>query len=141
MKADLNNKLIAVIRVRGRIGVRRSINETLSRLNVKKVNNLSLVFGTAANLGMIEKCKDFVTYGPVEEGVLAKLLGSKGSKVSKDDILSMMSGKKRARDVLKLPITMHPPRRGYECIKQSFAVGGALGYRGEKVNELIKRMA
>ena len=43
MKSDLDNKLVAVVRVRGRIGVRRSINETLSRLNLTRVNSLALL--------------------------------------------------------------------------------------------------
>ncbi len=141
MKADLNDKLIAVIRVRGRIGVRMSIKETLSRLNVKKVNNLALVFGTKANLGMLEKCKDFITYGPITEESLSKLLKKKERKVSKEDLSAVLSGKKTARDVTKIPITMHPPRHGYEGIKRSYSTGGALGYRGDDINELIKRMA
>ena len=141
MKADLSNKLIAVVRVRGRIGVRKSINETLSRLNIKKVNNLSLVYGSKANLGMIEKCKDFITYGPISEAEVTKLLEKKNMKVSKEDLGAVASGKKRARDVMKIPFTMHPPRHGYEGIKRNFGVGGALGYRGEEITKLIGRMA
>src|SRR5271154_3658052 len=103
MKADLNNKLIAVIRVRGRIGVRRTIKETLSRLNVKKVNNLALIFGTKSNLGMIDKCKDFVTYGVIKEETLVKLLDKRGLKAGKEDITAILSGKKVAREVIKIP--------------------------------------
>jgi large subunit ribosomal protein L30 len=141
MKADLNNRLIAVIRVRGTIGVRRTIKETLSRLNVKRVNNLALVFGTKANMGMIDKCQDFVTYGPIKEEALATLLEKKDKKVSKEDLSAIFSGKKRVREVVKIPITLHPPRHGYEGIKRNYSNGGALGYRGEEINELIKRMS
>lgn len=141
MKADLNNKLIAVIRVRGTVGVRQSISETLTRLNLKKVNNLSLIFGTKANLGMIEKCKDFVTYGAIKEDALAMLIEKKGIKAGKEDVGQLVLGKKKPRDVMKIPIRMHPPRKGYEGIKKNYAVGGALGNRGEDINELIKRMA
>lgn len=141
MKADLSNKLIAVIRVRGRIGVRKTISETLNRLNVKRVNNLALVFGTKSNLGMIEKCKDFVTYGPIKEDALATLFERKGFRAGKEDVGALLSGKKNARDIIKIPITMHPPRRGYEGIKRSYSAGGALGYRGDEINELINRMS
>lgn len=141
MKADLNNKLIAVIRVRGTVGVRQSISETLTRLNLRKVNNLSLIFGTKANLGMIEKCKDFVTYGAIKEDALAMLIEKKGIKAAKEDVGQLVSGKKKPRDVMKIPIRMHPPRKGYEGIKKNYSVGGALGNRGEDINELIKRMA
>ena len=33
-----------------------------------------------------------------------------------------------------------PPRKGYEGVKRSFQNGGALGYRGAKINDLIQRM-
>ncbi len=141
MKADLSNKLIAVIRVRGTIGVRRTIKETLSRLNMKRVNNLVLVFGTKANLGMLVKCQDFITYGEIKEDTLTTLLEKKERKVSKEDIGAMLSGKKSARELMKIPIPMHPPRHGYEGIKQAYKTGGALGYRGEEINSLIKRMS
>ncbi|MDE1768149.1 MAG: uL30 family ribosomal protein [Candidatus Micrarchaeota archaeon] len=141
MKAELDNKLIAVIRVRGRSGVRRSISETMNRLNLRRVNNLALIFGTKANIGMIEKCKDFVTYGQIKEDTLVKLLEKKGSKAGKADAQALMSGKKVAKEIAKIPIPMHPPRRGYEGIKRGYSTGGALGYRGEDINELISRMS
>ncbi|MCK5561102.1 MAG: 50S ribosomal protein L30, partial [Thermoplasmata archaeon] len=37
-------------------------------------------------------------------------------------------------------IRLHPPRKGYEGIKRAYTVGGALGYRGKKINELLARM-
>ena len=36
---------------------------------------------------------------------------------------------------------LHPPSRGFKGkIKKSYGMGGELGYRGEKINELVKRM-
>ena len=35
---------------------------------------------------------------------------------------------------------LHPPRKGYEGIKRSYKVGGALGDRGEDINVLLQRM-
>jgi large subunit ribosomal protein L30 len=140
MKVNLEDKLIAIIRVRGRIGVRRSINETLDRLNLNRVNSLSLIFGTKSNIGMIKKCNDFITYGEINRDALEKVLSRKGSKSSGDDVNMVLSGKKKARDVLEVPIRLKPPKHGYEGTKQGFSDGGALGYRGEKINELLSRM-
>ncbi|MGA3020674.1 MAG: hypothetical protein ABSD68_01865 [Candidatus Micrarchaeales archaeon] len=39
-----------------------------------------------------------------------------------------------------MPLRMHPPRHGYEGIKKDFKSGGALGYRSNGINELIRRM-
>ena len=70
MKAEIENKLLAVIRVRGRVGVRHDIAETLSRLNLKYVNNMAILFGTKSNIGMIKKCNDFITYGEINREIL-----------------------------------------------------------------------
>lgn len=140
MKDDLENKLLAVIRVRGRVGVRRSINETLTRLNLSRVNNLALLYGTKSNIGMIRKCNDFVTYGELEKETLEKVLERKKVNVNKEDLEGLIAGKKSARTVMNIPIRLHPPKHGYEGIKRGFGAGGALGYRGEKINELLSRM-
>ena len=140
MKSDLDNKLVAVVRVRGKIGVRKNINETLSRLNVPRVNSAALVFGTASNLGMIKKCNDFVTFGVIDAQTLEKLLVRKGVKPAKADIDALTSGSKKAKEVLSLPIRLKPPKHGWEDTKLSFSNGGSLGYRGEAINALLSRM-
>ncbi len=133
----LESKLLAVVRVRGTNNVRESIGHTLERLNLKQVNNLSLVQGTESNMGMIRKCNSYITYGEVQQDVLEKLLERKGIKASAAEL---MGGKKRIKELVDLPIHMHPPKRGYRNIKAGFNAKGDLGYRGEKINELLKRM-
>ena len=140
MAAELNNKLLAVVRVRGTIGVRRDISETLSRLRLKRVNNMIFIFGTRSNLGMIKKCNDFITYGEINEETFGKLAERKELGTTKEDLKLIMEGGKRPQELIKMPIRMHPPRRGYEGIKSSFGNKGSLGYRGEKINALLKRM-
>ncbi len=141
MKADLNGKLVAVVRVRGRIGVRRSINETLTRLNLSRVNSVALLFGSGSNIGMVKKCSDFVTFGEISADSLERVLKKGGAKASKEEIDVLMSGGKKAGEIVRLPIRLKPPRRGYEDTKRSYSNGGAVGYRGEAINELLKRMA
>lgn len=140
MNAKTENKLLAVIRVRGWAGVRYDIKETLLRLNLRRINNLSLIYGTKPNLGMIKKCNDHVTYGEISEEMLHALAEKKEVKAKKEELHEVFTGKKRASDLMRMPIKLKPPRRGYESIKRSYGNGGSLGYRGEKVNELLKRM-
>ncbi len=140
MNSKIENKLLAIVRVRGRVGVRQSISETLIRLNLKRVNNLAIVFGNKSNIGMIQKCNDFVTYGEIEEKTLEALLTKKEIKLSKEEMEDLKSGKKNLRNIINKSITMHPPKRGYEGIKKGYSTGGALGYRGQDINDLIKRM-
>ncbi|MCL5675415.1 MAG: uL30 family ribosomal protein [Candidatus Marsarchaeota archaeon] len=142
MKANLENKLIAIVRVRGRVGVRRNITETLNRMNLKRVNNMVLLYGSKSNLGMLNKCNNFITYGEANEETLEKLFSKRGIKISKEDLNALATGKKSMKEVTgEVPLRMHPPRHGYEGTKIGFNAGGALGYRGEKINELIKRMS
>ncbi|MCL4552951.1 MAG: uL30 family ribosomal protein [Candidatus Marsarchaeota archaeon] len=141
MAAELNNKLLAVVRVRGTIGVRRDISETLSRLRLKRVNNMIFIFGTRSNLGMIKKCNDFITYGEVDQALVEKVLSKKLVKVGREDLLAMASGKKVVKDVVALPIRLHPPTHGYESTKRAYSVKGSLGYRGAAIGKLISRMS
>ncbi len=141
MASENDNKLLAVIRVRGRIGVRRDINETLRRLNLKHPNNMVLLAANESNMGMIKKCNDFVTYGEVDAALVEKILTKKGLKASKEDIAAITSGQKAAREVLAMPIRLHPPTHGYEGTKVSFSRKGALGYRGAAISKLLSRMS
>lgn len=140
MTADVENKLLAVVRVRGTNNVRESIEHTLGRLNLKHVNNLSLVYGTKSNLGMVRKCNDFIAYGEIAQELVEKLLEKKGVKPT-GSVSELVAGKKTPKALgIKMPLKMKPPRRGYRDIKAGFNAGGDLGYRGEKISELVKRM-
>ena len=141
MAADIENKLLAVVRVRGTVGVRRTISETLKRLNLKHVNNMVLLYGTRSNLGMVKKCNDFITYGEIDGELAEKILQKKGMKISKEDINAIATGKKVAKEVVRMPIRLHPPRHGYENTKQVYSRKGSLGYRGAEISKLLGRMA
>jgi large subunit ribosomal protein L30 len=43
---------------------------------------------------------------------------------------------------LKPVLRLHPPRgsKGWGGIKRSYTVGGALGFRGEAIRDLVSRM-
>ena len=98
-------------------------------------------------MGMINKVKDYVTWGEVGEETYKTLLDErkeafKGrSSDSKGKInygkFSEIDGKK-----IKKFFRLNSPRKGYgrEGIKYAFNIGGALGYRGDKINDLITRM-
>jgi large subunit ribosomal protein L30 len=141
MAKEIENKLLAVVRVRGRVGVRHTIRETLSRLNLKRVNNMVLLYATKSNLGMIAKCNDYVTYGEVDGDFVEKMLTKKGIKISKEEVNALAEGKKAAKEIMEVPIRLHPPRHGYENTKEVFGRHGSLGYRGPEISKLINRMA
>jgi large subunit ribosomal protein L30 len=132
------DKLVAVVRIRGRVNVRSDITETLERLNLKYVNNCVLFTMTSSYRGMLNKCINHVTYGEIDEPTLEKLLAKKAEGLTAKEL---MDGK---YDPIKLkaqmPLRLHPPRHGYKSTKLSFKQGGSLGYQGAEINKLISRM-
>lgn len=116
MKKENKSKIAAIL-IRSPIGFGREIKETLKMLNLKKKNSCAILENNPNNLGMIKKINNLVAWGELNE---------EGLGLVKD----------------KKTVYLHPPRGGFERkgIKIPFKVGGALGYRGEKINNLIKRM-
>jgi len=153
-------KRIAVIRIRGRTGVRRPIRETLSLLRLHRVNHLVIVDDRPSYKGMLKKCEHYVTYGELDKETFKELLLKrgrlKGNKRLTEDYIKentnfssldefvdkFFNFEADLTDIpdLKPVFRLHPPRKGFKSIKKHFKNKGDLGYRGEAINELIKRM-
>lgn len=130
-------KLVAVVRIRGRVNVRSDITETLERLRLKRVNNCVLLTLTDSYKGMLNKCINHVAYGEIDGATLEKLL-KKAEGLTAEELVG---GKyDRAKLKAQMPFRLHPPRHGYKSTKLSFKQGGSLGYMGADINKLISRM-
>lgn len=150
----------AVIRVRGQPDVNYNVDHTLKLLGLTRVNHCVIVPEDDVSKGMLQKIKDYVTWGEVSEETLADMIRVRG-KVSGDEGLTdeyikensdfqdaegmakaIAGGEYRMKDVegAKAVFRLHPPVKGYEGNKRSYRNGGALGYRGEAINNLIARM-
>jgi large subunit ribosomal protein L30 len=118
------NKL-AVILVRGLVGVRHDIKETLAYLNLRKKHACVIVDDTPTIRGMLKKSQAYITFGPITEETLKELVTKRGEKSKENKIFFLA-----------------PPVGGFERkgIKQSFTVGGVLGDRKEAINDLLKKM-
>ncbi len=143
----MNEKKIAVIRVRGLVRVKKKINDTLKMLRLYKKNCCIVVPPTQTYLGMIKKVKDYVTYGEINDETFKLLIEKRGHlyKEREKDTKGKISYNKffiHDNKKYKKYFRLNPPKKGFgrKGIKLSFKVGGALGYRGEKINDLIKRM-
>ena len=119
---------IAIVRVRGITGINTKIKDTLTMLNLHKKNYCVIVPATPSYIGMIKKVKDYVTYGYIDSETEKLLLEKKAEK--------------SADGSLKPFFRLNPPKKGYgrKGIKVPFSLGGALGNRGDKINDLIQRM-
>ena len=150
----------AVIRVRGQPDVNRDIEYTMGLLGLTRVNHLVIVPENDSTKGMLQVVKDYCTWGEVDEATLAALIRARGKLAGDKDITddyikensefatvddlakAIIENNYKMRDVeaAKPVFRMHPPVKGYEGNKRSYQNGGALGYRGAAINDLINRM-
>ena len=149
----------AVVRVRGQVNIKPKIKRTMKIMRLNRVNHCVIIPENEVYKGMLNIVKDYVTWGEIDSETTQIMLESSGKKSGNSDFTKadlkdssfktikalakgLSEGKAIVRDIpeLKPVFRLHPPRKGYEGIKRSFKEGGALGYRGEKINQLIRRM-
>ncbi len=154
-------KKIAVIRIRGSFGVKKEIKDTMNMLRLYNKNHCVIVNSSPNNVGMIKKIKDYVTWGEVDEKTFKELMTKRGrvaankiiteqylkenAKTSMEEFIKeFFNFKKNLKDIpgLKAYFRLKPPIKGFERkgIKVPYSMGGVLGYRKEKINDLILRM-
>ena len=152
---------IAIVQVRGAIGMSKKVKDTLKFLRLHRKNGCVIVEPTDSVKGMIFKVKDYVTWGEVTPETVKLLLSKRGrivgDKVLTEDYLKQklkldfdtlvkefFDSKRKLTDIpgFKNYFRLHPPKKGFEAggIKKPFAIGGALGDRREHINDLIMRM-
>jgi len=135
-------KNIGVVRVRGLTKIRETVSDTMSMLCLYRKNCCVIVKNTPSIGGMLNKAKDFITWGEIDDETL-KLMVEKRGKECKDKESAIKKkcfeyNGKKYRKYFRLA----PPKGGFERggIKTTFIRGGVLGYRAEKINSLIRKM-
>ncbi len=120
-KIEWNDNLLAVVQIRGTTRTDIRIKDTLRFLGLNKKFSCVLVPNDPSYVGMIQKVKDFVTWGKIDKETFDLLMDKR------------FDGKK----------TLHlaPPRGGFERggIKKPYSLGGVLGHRDD-ISPLIKKM-
>jgi len=153
-------KCLVVIRIRGVSDIRGDIQDTLKMLNLNRNCNATIIDDRPSYQGMLKKAQSYITWGePTKETVIrllkergrttgnkkltdehAQKLGYKNLEELAEAIYSLKVQLKDWKDV-KPVFRLHPPKKGYKgTVKKSWQAGGAAGYRGEAINDLIKRM-
>lgn len=143
----MKTKKIAIIRIRGTTGLDKGIESTLKMLRLIRKFSCVVVDATPSNLGMIQKVKDYVTYGEITEETYKQLVEKRGELYA--DRTEDSKGKIKYNKFVKIGdklykpyFRLNPPVGGFERkgTKIGFSVGGVLGDRKEKINELIVKM-
>jgi len=119
---------VAIIRIRGTDDVNSKIESTMRMLKLHKKHTCTVFDENESMLGMAERCKDYVTYGEIDDETYKLLVEKRGKKDDEGKLLNVFH--------------LSPPRGGFERrgIKYAFTQKGALGYRAAKINDLIKKM-
>ncbi len=156
-------KLYFAVRIRGAPGMRRKILDTLKMLRMHKLNHGVLIWGTPSFEGMLVKCKDYISFGEIDEKTLIRLLRVRGkiegNRTLTEEYIKSLTRYKSFRELAKALINgeiqyrekdiykikpvfrLHPPRKGHRgTIKKHYNEGGALGNVGIYINELIHKM-
>lgn len=153
-------KLIVAVRVRGIASAKREARETLQMLRLTRNNYAVLIDDRPSFLGMLQAAQNYVTWGEISRETLYELLEERGRLSGNKGLNAEYLQKKGYKSLeeladavfnsqveyWKLPniqpvFKLHPPTKGFKGnIKKSYRAGGELGYRAEKINELVKRM-
>ena len=151
----MSSNKIAVILIRGTVNTHPDVRKTLDLLRLKKKHACVVIDDNEVSRGMVQRVKDYVTYGLIDEAIFKTLLDKRGETVGNSDTKidsakiakEYFAGKLHLRDFeskhsLKPFFRLHPPTGGFERkgIKMPFAKGGVLGDRAEKVKDLLTRM-
>lgn len=151
--------MILALRVRGRTGIKTDIADTLDMLRLTRINHAVILPENPSYNGMLQKGKDYITWGELDQETLTRLIEKRGRLPGKGrvtpEVLAEISDYKSAEELseailkdettledagLKPVFRLHPPRKGYNHIRKSFKEGGTLGYRGEEISDLVKKM-
>lgn len=140
---------IALLRIRGRRKLKQEVEDTMRMLRLERPNHCVLVDDTPQNVGMINKVKDYIAYGKVEEMTILKLLKKRG-KLGRKDLTSILKEEeivhaakeifegKKTNEFANAVFRLNPPSKGYKDIKKTYPQGD-LGKR-EDMDQLLSKM-
>ena len=147
-----------VVRVRGTIHARHDVLETLQFLHLTRPNHATILPEAASFRGMIHQVQGYVTWGEAEPATVDLLLRERGETVDGARVTdATVSSALHAKDVpevaravsehgfttvsgLRPRFRLKAPKGGWRSTKKPYSLGGALGYRGRAINDLVRRM-
>jgi len=112
--------LFAVVRIRGVMRTRERVESIFRAFRLTRKNHCVLVPQNVSTTGMLVKIRDYASWGEASDETIALLKKKFGEE--------------------KVVYRLQPPRGGFKGGIRQHYPKGALGYRGEKINDLIKAM-
>ena len=132
----------------------------METLLLKKSNQSVLIDNRPSFMGMLQTANNYITWGEISKETLLALIKKRGKLEGNKKITDEYAKRNNFKSLdelaealydctieyWKLPeikqvFKLHPPSKGFRGkTKKGYNQGGELGYRGEKINELINRM-
>ena len=157
---EMEKKSLLAIRIRGTINVPQRVEDTLRMLRIDRNNYATLLDDRPDYTGMLQKAKDWITWGEPDLETIKIILEKRGEapggvKISEEYLkelgfngFSQLAEKLHSGelDINKLDgikpfFRLHPPKKGFKrSVKRPYGNKGELGYRGDAINELARRM-
>jgi large subunit ribosomal protein L30 len=150
--------MYAIVRLRGSVKTKPDIKDTLKMLRLHRINHCVVVPDSPHYRGMIQKVKDYVAWGEIDEDALASMLEMRGrlngNKRLTDQFIKENTSYKTIKEFasavfqeatslkeagIKPVFRLHPPRKGHRGTKKTVKEGGELGYH-ESISDLIWKM-
>jgi len=137
--------MIAIIRIHGRAGIKFDIEETLSRLRMRRKLVCTLIDEkNKVEYGMLLKVREYTAYGNVSDDIIKQLIEKRGQtlngkKVDRKDAEKALEGIKRGEWKIKKFFRLHPPIGGFKKSTKIQYPRGILG-KHEDISKLLLRM-
>lgn len=113
----MTDKILA-IQIKGTVDAPTKVKKALKQLKLGKRHQAAILKDTDSTKGLLQKAKDYITYGKIDEETQETLeTTSPGTTLN-----------------------LTPPSRGFKNTKKHVKQGGSLGQR-ENINELLQKMA
>jgi large subunit ribosomal protein L30 len=161
--AEAAKPVILAVRIRGTATDNPDIRKTMETLKMESTFRARLLENSPSNMGMLRTAKNLVAWGQVNpevlEGLLRKRAEREGNKKLDEQFAKVFFKKETIADLAKSVVAgeicvkdlwlagvnprfrLHPPRGGFKrSTRRAATDGGELGYRGEDINRLVKRM-
>jgi large subunit ribosomal protein L30 len=139
--------MIAIIRIKGLVGISYSIEETFKRIGLRKKYTCVIVNPTKEKIGIIKKLRNFVAYGELNSETFEKLIEKRGQLINKNKkinakeiVNALEKGENYEKLNLKPFFRLHPPRGGIDSKLHFGKKKGVLGNNGDAINKLVERM-
>ncbi|ADE05192.1 50S ribosomal protein L30 [Haloferax volcanii] len=151
----------AIVQLRGEVNIAQDVRDTLTMLNIHRVNHATFVPETDAYRGMISKVNDFVAHGEPSVDVVETLISTRAEpeegdgditdewvseNTDYDDVAALAQAIVDEETTLREQgvspvIRLHPPRGGHRGQKHVTKEGGQLGkHSTEQIDELLEDM-